>query len=126
MDASKSAVESGMSETARARQSLEQIIDASKRVGQQIELIATAATEQASASGEISESAGQISQLATENRAGAEEAAAALKGLASLANDLRGLIQQFRLENGRQSGGSTRREASRSAELRHHAVGASP
>ena len=45
-----------------------------KQVEHQIHLIATAATEQTSASGEISESAGQISQLATENAQGAEEA----------------------------------------------------
>ena len=61
MEDSRSAVESGMNETARARQSLEAIIESSKQVEQQIQLIATAATEQTAASGEISESAGQIS-----------------------------------------------------------------
>ena len=55
-----------MEETSRARKSLEAIIDSSKQVEQQIDMIATAATEQTSASGEISESAGHISQIATE------------------------------------------------------------
>ena len=105
MQESQTAVESGMGETSHARQSLEAIIEASKQVEHQIHLIATAATEQTAASGEISESAGQISQLATENAQGAEEAVEALKNLASLASDLDGMIRQFRLEDDRQAGG---------------------
>ena len=98
MHESRSAVESGMEETARARHSLEAIIESSKQVEHQINLIATAATEQTSASGEISESAGQISQLSNETAQGAEEAVEALNNLASLASDLDGIIRQFRLE----------------------------
>jgi methyl-accepting chemotaxis protein len=104
MAESRSAVESGMEETSNARMSLEAIIESSKRVEQQIDLIATAATEQTAASGEISESAGQISQLAVENAQGAEQAVEALKNLASLANDLDGMIRQFRLDEDTQSG----------------------
>ncbi len=74
MQESRAAVETGMGETAHARQSLEAIIESSKQVEHQIHLIATAATEQTAASGEISESAGQISQLSVENAQGAEEA----------------------------------------------------
>jgi methyl-accepting chemotaxis protein len=99
MQESRTAVETGMNETARARRSLEAIIESSKQVENQIHLIATAATEQTSASGEISESAGQISQLSTENAQGAEEAVEALKNLASLATELDGMIRQFRLDN---------------------------
>jgi methyl-accepting chemotaxis protein len=106
MHDSRSAVENGLGETSRARQSLEAIIESSKQVEHQINLIATAATEQTSASGEISESAGQISQLSTENSQGAEEAVEALKSLASLASDLDGMIRQFKLEEERQVGGT--------------------
>ena len=105
MQDSRAAVETGMGETANARQSLEAIIESSRQVEHQIHLIATAATEQTSAAGEISESAGHISQLSVENAQGAEEAVEALKNLASLASDLDGMIRQFRLEGGRQSGG---------------------
>ena len=70
MQDSRTAVETGMEETAHARKSLEAIIESSKQVEHQIHLIATAATEQTSASGEISESAGQISQLSSGKRAG--------------------------------------------------------
>ena len=106
MDQSRSAVESGMNETSRARHSLEAIIESSREVEHQINLIATAATEQTAASGEISESAGQISQLSNETAQGAEEAVEALRNLASLASDLDGMIRQFRLEGDRQSGGT--------------------
>jgi methyl-accepting chemotaxis protein len=95
-----------MGETARARQSLEAIIESSKQVEHQINLIATAATEQTAASGEISESAGHISQLSVENAQGAEEAVEALKNLASLASDLDGMIRQFRLDEDNRSGGT--------------------
>jgi len=106
MEHSREAVETGMEETARARQSLESIIESSKQVEHQIQMIATAATEQTAASGEISENAGQISQLATENAQGAEEAVEALKNLSQLADDLDGIIRQFKLdEGGIQSGG---------------------
>jgi methyl-accepting chemotaxis protein len=90
MHESRTAVESGMEETARARHSLEAIIESSKQVEHQINLIATAATEQTSASGEISESAGQISALSNENAQG---------------GDLDGIIRQFRLEGDQQPGG---------------------
>jgi methyl-accepting chemotaxis protein len=105
MQESRSAVETGMGETAHARRSLEAIIESSKQVEHQIHLIATAATEQTAASGEISESAGQISQLSTETAQGAEEAVEALKNLASLASDLDGMIRQFRLDGGKPSSG---------------------
>jgi methyl-accepting chemotaxis protein len=102
---SRTAVESGMDETSKARQSLEATIASSKQVEQQVHLIATAATEQTSAAGEISESAGHISQLALENTHSAEEAVEALKNLSSLAAELDGMIRQFHLEGETQSGG---------------------
>jgi methyl-accepting chemotaxis protein len=105
MAESRTAVESGMEETSKARQSLDSTIASSKQVEQQIHLIATAATEQTSAAGEISESAGQISQLALENTNVAEQAVEALKNLSSLASELDGMIRQFRLDEDSQSGG---------------------
>jgi methyl-accepting chemotaxis protein len=105
MAESRTAVESGMNETSKARQSLETTIASSRQVEQQVHLIATAATEQTSAAGEISESAGQISQLALENTNSAEEAVEALKNLSSLAAELDGMIRQFHLDGETQSGG---------------------
>ena len=99
MQESRSAVENGMAETGRARKSLADTIEASKQVEHQIQLIATAATQQTAASNEISESAGQISQLSTESAQAAEEAVEALKNLASLAGDLDTMIHQFNFED---------------------------
>ena len=111
MDESHQAVDSGIGETSRARQSLEAIIGSAREVEQMIHLIATAATEQTSAAGEISESATHISQLATENSHAAEETAEGCKQLSVLANDLDGLIRQFRLGDERQSGSNLRGSA---------------
>ncbi len=106
MQESKAAVHTGIEETTRAHQSLSAIIDSSRRVEQQIQMIATAATEQTSASEEISRSAGEISHLSAENTRGAEQAVEALHGLATLANDLNGMIRQFRLDSPTQAGAS--------------------
>lgn len=105
MQESHASVQSGMNETGRARKSLEAIIESSKEVEHQIQLIATAATEQTAASGEISESAGQISHLATENANGAQESVEALKNLATLASHLDQMIRQFKFDEGSQGGG---------------------
>jgi methyl-accepting chemotaxis protein len=106
MHDNRTAVETGMNETAHARRSLEAIIESSRQVERQIELIATAATQQTAASGEISESARQISQISLENTRGAEEAVEALKNLASMAAELDGMVRDFQLDSGSQSGSS--------------------
>jgi methyl-accepting chemotaxis protein len=108
MDESHQAVDSGIGETSRARQSLEAIIGSAREVEHMIQMIATAATEQTSAAAEISESATHISQLATENSHAAEETADGCKQLSILANDLDGIIRQFSLSDQRQPGGSLR------------------
>jgi methyl-accepting chemotaxis protein len=126
MDESHQAVESGIGETARARASLEAIIGSAQEVEHMIHLIATAATEQTAASGEISESASHISQLATENSHAAEETADGCKQLSELANDLDGLIRQFDLGNQshseRQPGASLKRPAPKATAQRLRAV----
>lgn len=105
MEESRSAVETGLGETGRARKSLEEIIAASKEVEQQIQLIAAAATEQTAAAGEISVSATEISQLAVENSHGSEEAVVALRELANMASQLDSMIKQFQLGDDVQRGG---------------------
>jgi methyl-accepting chemotaxis protein len=97
MQDGRQAVEHGMKETAGARQSLQSIIESSKLVDHQIELIATSVSQQTAASDEISEHAGQISQLAIESARGADEAVDSLQGLAALAADLDRMIHQFHM-----------------------------
>jgi methyl-accepting chemotaxis protein len=105
MNDSRTAVETGLQETSHAHQSLEAIIESSRQVEHQINLIATAATQQTSASSEISESAGHISKLSNETAHASEEAVAALKNLAELAADLDRMIRQFHFEGESQPGG---------------------
>lgn len=99
MEQSHHAVDSGIAETSRARASLDAILDSARTVENMIQMIATAANEQTSAAGEISESAVHISQLATENSHASEETADGCKQLSILANDLDGIIRQFRLSD---------------------------
>lgn len=120
MQVSRAAVENGIGETERARQSLDEIIHSSRQVENEIELIATAATEQTAASGEISESAALISQLAAETAHGADEAVEALKNLARLADDLDAMIHQFSF--GGVNGDSTRQQTRRPTAADVHAL----
>jgi methyl-accepting chemotaxis protein len=117
MQDSRSAVETGMGETSRARQSLDAIIEGAHQVESMINFIATAANEQTTASGEISESAGHISQLSTENSHAAEETAEACKNLSALANDLDRIIRQFQVAGDGQTHGlaGTKRTAFRAS-----------
>ena len=108
MQDSNTAVSSGIEETTRARHSLESIIDSSKQVEQQIQLIASAATEQTAASGEISQSAEEISRLSVESTQAAEESVQALQSVAALAADLDRVILQFRLDDGEMTSTSRR------------------
>jgi methyl-accepting chemotaxis protein len=122
MQHSQAAVNTGIEETTRARQSLSAIIESSRQVEQQIQMIASAATEQTSASEEISQSAGEISQLSTENAHGADQAVEALRGLASLANDLDGMIRQFQLEDASQPGAAFSGRSNPAKHLATHSV----
>ena len=121
MNDSRSAVETGLKETSHAHQSLEAIIASSRQVEHEINLIATAATQQTSASSEISESAGQISHLSQQTAEASEEAVGALKNLAELASDLDGMIRQFQLADDNQPGGKIGYATAKSqqSELRH-------
>jgi methyl-accepting chemotaxis protein len=106
MRQSESAVQTGIAETTDARKNLDSIIDSSKQVEQQVQLIATAATEQTSAAGEISHSASEISLLAEQSTRGAEQAVEALNNLSSLAASLDTMVRKFRVDSGQQTGGA--------------------
>ncbi|MGD0829638.1 MAG: methyl-accepting chemotaxis protein [Terracidiphilus sp.] len=116
MSHSRGAVETGLSETVRARASLEAIIESSKEVELQIQLIATASIEQTAASYEISEGANHISRLAAESSLAAKEDSLACKNLSGLASELDGIIRQFQFDDEKQQGGLLR-SAPRTAQL---------
>jgi methyl-accepting chemotaxis protein len=99
MTINRSTVETGLSETSKAHLCLDSIIDSSKLVENQIDMIATAATEQAVAASEISESVSQIALLSANHSHVAGKAAEGCKNLATLANDLDGIIRLFRFDD---------------------------
>ena len=88
-------VASGVESTRHAGDSLEDIVKSSDRVGEMIAHIATAATEQASATQEITQTVNQIAIIATDAATGAENSAHACHKLSGLAVELNGLVGKF-------------------------------
>ena len=120
-------VEEGVTTTSRAGDSLKQIIQMSEQVGEMITHIATAATEQSSATEEINTNMDQIAKLVKESADGARESAKACQGLSGLALDLQKLVSNFRIEDGsegRQTFRSTSTRASRTDKTRAKAFSA--
>lgn len=96
---SKNTVDSASGMVAKARQSLEEIIQSSKDVDHQVQMIASAATEQAAASQEIASSASEISSLSAASRAASEKIVTESVTLSELAQQLYAVLGEFRLEN---------------------------
>jgi methyl-accepting chemotaxis protein len=93
-------VQDGVNTTARAGDSLKQIIQMSEEVGEMITHIAAAATEQSSATEEINTNMDQIAKLVKESAIGAQQSAQACQDLSGLALDLQKLVSNFKIENG--------------------------
>lgn len=92
-------VNDGVNSTARAGDSLRGIILVADQVGEMITQIATAATEQSSASEEINHNLEQISSLVKESATGAEETAKACQDLSGMALDLQRMVAEFKLQS---------------------------
>ncbi|HUA16178.1 MAG TPA: methyl-accepting chemotaxis protein [Verrucomicrobiae bacterium] len=91
-------VEEGVKTTAQAGASLKQIIHMSEQVGEMITHIATAATEQASATEQVNQNVEQINRLVSESALGAQQSAKACQDLSGLALDLQKMVGSFQLE----------------------------
>ena len=102
MEAGTKQVEEGVASTAKAGDSLQQIIHMSDQVGEMITHIATASTEQSSATEQVNNNMDQISKLVRETAVGAQQSAKACQDLSGLALDLQKLVGNFQLgTNGR-------------------------
>jgi|SRR5271165_1269932 len=95
-------VQNGVQTTARAGDSLRQIIQMSEQVGEMVAHIATAATEQSSATEQVNQNVEQITRLVNESAAGAQQSAKACQDLSRLALELRKTVGRFQV--GRNSG----------------------
>jgi methyl-accepting chemotaxis protein len=91
-------VEKGVETTSKAGSSLHEIIKSSEQVGEMITHIATAATEQSSATEQVNGNVEQIAKITRESAAGAQQSAKACQELSGLAMDLQALVAKFKVE----------------------------
>ncbi len=98
MQAGTKQVELGVESTTQAGTSLHDIIKTSELVGDMILLIASASTEQSSASEEINVNIEQIAKIARETAAGSQESAKAVHELSKLATNLQSIVNKFRVD----------------------------
>jgi hypothetical protein len=90
-------VEKGVEATGRAGESLKQIISQADGVGAVVTQIATAATEQSSATRQINLTMEQINHLVAESAEGARQSAQACEQLSASALELQQLVDRFKL-----------------------------
>jgi len=106
-------VEAGVETTTQAGSSLHEIIQSAEQVGDMVTHIATAATEQSSATEEVNANIEQIAKITAETAEGSQQAAKACHDLSSLALDLQNVVGHFKLEtNGRRRQQTVRRKGS--------------
>jgi hypothetical protein len=97
----------------------------SEQVGEMITHIATAATEQSSATEQVNNNMDQIARLVKESAVGAQQAAKACQDLSGLALDLQKMVGEFKLDGGEtQRRGEPRKSASGSRADRPKALAA--
>ncbi len=92
-------VEDGVESTSRAGEALKKIIQTSEQVGEMITHIATAATEQSSASEEINLNMNEIAKLLQESSKDAQQSERACQDLSTLALDLNQTVGGFKLSD---------------------------
>jgi methyl-accepting chemotaxis protein len=95
MRAGTAAVEQGVEVTAKAGESIQRIIREADIVGTMVAQIASAATQQATATEEVNASMGQISELASEAADGSQLSARACEQLFDLALGLQEMVGRF-------------------------------
>ena len=97
MESGTKNVEEGVNSATKAGESLQDIIHASEQVGEMIVHIATAATEQSSATEQVNSNMEQIAKLVQESAIGAQQSAKACADLSNLALDMQALVGRFKL-----------------------------
>jgi len=96
MESGTQQVQEGVTSTARAGESLQQIIHMSEEVGSMIASIATAAAEQSGATADVNQSMDQIAQLGKESAVAAQQSAKACQDLSELALALQNMVGRAR------------------------------
>jgi methyl-accepting chemotaxis protein len=99
MQAATRQVESGVESTGEAGRQLREIILSSEQAGEMVMEIATAASEQATATEQINQNIAQIAEIITHNADMAQQSSKAHDELSMLALDLQRLVAQFKLDD---------------------------
>ena len=86
-----------------------------EQVGEMITHIATAATEQSSATEQVNSNMDQIARLVKESAIGTQQSARACQDLSGLALDLQKMVGNFKLENDGYQASRVQRPASSTA-----------
>jgi methyl-accepting chemotaxis protein len=116
MEEGNKQVEEGVRSTAQAGDSLKEIIRMAEQVGEMITHIATAATQQSSATEQVNGNMDQIARLVKESAVGAQQSAKACQDLSNLALDLQNMVSRFQLGSATTvRSGSSRRHAAASS-----------
>jgi len=97
MEIGSQQVAEGVTSTARAGESLQQIIQMSEEVGSMITHIAAAATQQSGATADVNQSMDQIAQLVKASAVGTQQSAKACQDLSELALALQNMVGSFKL-----------------------------
>lgn len=97
-------VQRGVERTQASGEALRTFIEMSERVGDMVAQIATAASEQSSATESINGSIAQIASSTQESSQAVEQTARACNDLSRMAQDLRNLVGQFKLSATHRSG----------------------
>jgi methyl-accepting chemotaxis protein len=97
MKTSTENVERGVGITTEAGKALDDIIKTAESLGDIIAQIATAVTEQESATDSVNASVDRIAQIASSSAAGATESAQACQALTRLATEMHQLVAQFQV-----------------------------
>lgn len=101
-------VQQGVATTSEAGRSLDDIIRTAEQVGDMIAQIATAVTQQSSATEEVTANIDRISKITRETAAGAQQSARACNELSGLALDLQKVVNQFKLSSNGHGAGHAR------------------
>ncbi len=125
MEAGTRQVEGGVKTTSEAGEALREIISVSESVGEMITHIATAATEQSSASEEINGNMEQIARLVKQSADGAQQSAKACHDLSGLALDLQKMVGAFRISETEGQAGQRSEHARPAQPRKAHAAAAS-
>jgi methyl-accepting chemotaxis protein len=99
MELGRRDVATGVDKTAAAEQVLQETIAMADEVGKTISTIVAAAAQQSTANEEIKASLSNMADLGQEDSTGARETAKACADLASLADELKTVVEGFRFDN---------------------------